>query len=67
MFLEWWMIGTLGVIFVVALIQTHRDAGIDAFTQGVNHGAETALKILEMKGIIEISEGGEIRGLDKKI
>ena len=67
MFLEWWMIGILGLLYVVALMSTSRDAGIDGFTKGVNHGAEMCLKILEMKGIIEIEEGGEIRGLDKKV
>ena len=67
MFLEWWMIAVLGVMFVIALIQTHRDAGIDGYRNGINHGAEMALAILESRGIIEIRDGGEIVGLNKKI
>lgn len=67
MFLEWWMIAVLGTVFVVALVQTYRDAGIDGYRNGVNAGAEMTLAILESRGIIEIRDGGEIIGLDKKI
>jgi hypothetical protein len=54
MFLEYWMIGVLGALFVVALIHTDRSASERSFSRGAVHGADLALKLLEIRGVIKI-------------
>lgn len=65
MFLEYWMIGALGVLLVVAIIVTDKAASHQGFKRGVEHGAELALKLLEMRGVISVVDD-EIVPMERK-
>ena len=67
MFLEWWMLGILGVWWLISVISVSNKVKLEAYSEGINQGAEMSLKVLEMKKIIAIDEGGEIRGIENKV
>jgi len=54
MFLEYWMIGALGVLLVIAVIVTDKTSSQQGYKRGVEQGAELALKLLEMRGVISV-------------
>ena len=66
MFLEYWIIGVLGGLLVLAIISTDKKSRREGYTKGVEHGADMALKILEDNGIVEVNNKGEILGINHK-
>lgn len=64
MFVEWWMALVILAWWFLSIAQISRSIRKDAFSEGVNRGTESTLKILENQGIIQID--GEIINPGKK-
>ena len=56
MFLEIWMIGVLGVVYIAAILHTQ----YTAYRGGVECGAELCLEMLESRNLIKVDENGEL-------
>lgn len=61
MFLEYWMLAVLLGVFAAGLIHTSRSA----FNDGLEHGSEVLLAVLEREGYIRFGneEAGELEKL----
>ena len=59
MFLSWWMIITLGVFWLLSIV----NHGLFMNNRGVERGAAEILTILQDDGYIKIKQDGNIIGL----
>ena len=58
MFLEWWMIGILGLLWLFSLI----NHGNNSFASGCSN----TIDVLQERGYIKVTESGDIIGLSNQ-
>jgi hypothetical protein len=60
MFLDWWMIATFAVWWLISVMHISKSSRYAGLVEGVNKGTEQTLTLLESRNIIYVDNEGVI-------